>query len=139
MRILLADDQAKVRSALRLCLEQEPGMSVMGEATDADELLAQVRTACPDIVLLDWELPGLQAANPSTGSGQGLLSALRTLCPCLKVIALSGRPETRQVALPAGADAFVSKGDPPEQLLAAVNGCCHRQHNNEFRMERMTE
>ena len=131
MRVLLADDQSKVRSALRLLLEQEPELSGVGEATDADELLAQVGTFRPDIVLLDWELPGLQAPD--------MLSALRALCPYLKVIALSGRPEARQAALAAGADAFVSKGDPPEQLLAAVNGCCHRQHNNEFRMERMTE
>ena len=139
MRVLLADDQSKVRSALRLLLEQQPGVSILGEAVDTTGLLGWVKATRPDLVLLDWELPGLQAANPSTGSGQGLLSALRTLCPCLKVIALSGRPEARQAALDAGADAFVSKGDPPEQLLAAVNGCCHRQHNNEFRMERMTE
>ena len=131
MRVLLADDQSKVRSALRLLLDQEPELSVVGEATEADELLAQVGTACPDIVLLDWELPGL--------SRHDLLSTLRARCPHLKVIALSGRPEARQAALAAGADAFVSKGDPPEQLLAAVNDCCHRQHNNKFRMERMTE
>jgi two-component system response regulator DesR len=131
MRVLLADDQAKVRSALRLRLEQEPGINVVGEATEADELLAQVGAARPDIVLLDWELPGLPRNDA--------LSALRARCPHLKVIALSGRPEARRAALEAGADAFVSKGDPPEQLLAAVNDCCHRQHNNEFRMERMTE
>ncbi len=120
MRVLLADDQSKVRSALRLLLEQEPELSVVDEATDADELLAQAGTAYPDIVLLDWELPGTPRHD--------LLSALRARCPHLKVIALSGRPEARGAALTAGADAFVSKGDPPERLLAAVNDCCHRQH-----------
>ena len=117
MRVLLADDQSKVRSALRLLLEQEPGMSVVGEAAEAEDLLAQVRAVHPDLVLLDWELPGLQAANP-------VLPTLRALCPHLSVIALSGRPGARRAALAAGADAFVSKGDPPEQLMAAVNGCC---------------
>ena len=131
MRVLLADDQSKVRSALRLLLEQEPELSGVSEATDADELLAQVGTFRPDIVLLDWELPGLEA--------DGLLPTLRELCPRLKVIALSGRPEACRAALAAGADAFVSKGDPPERLLAAVNDCCHRRHNNKFRMERMAE
>jgi len=53
MHVLLADDQSKVRSALRLLLEQEPELNVVGEATKADELLAQVGTVCPDIVLLD--------------------------------------------------------------------------------------
>jgi DNA-binding NarL/FixJ family response regulator len=42
MRVLLADDQSKVRSALRLLLKQEPGMSVVGEAVEAEDLLAQV-------------------------------------------------------------------------------------------------
>jgi len=119
MHVLLADDQAKVRSALRLVLEQQPGVSILGEAVDATGLLDWVRAVCPDVVLLDWELPGLKADS--------LLPTLRQLCPHLKVIALSGRPEARQAALAAGADAFVSKGDPPEQLLAAVRDCSHRQ------------
>ena len=139
MRVLLADDQSKVRSALRLVLEQQPGIHVLGEAVDTTGLLDWVTVTCPDLVLLDWELPGLEADGPSTGSGQRLLSTLRELCPCLAVIALSGRPEARRAALDAGADAFVSKGDPPERLLAAVNDCCHRRYNNEFRMERMAE
>jgi DNA-binding NarL/FixJ family response regulator len=114
MRILLADDQAKVRSALRLLLEQEEDIEVLGEAVDATGLLDWVKVASPDLLLLDWELPGL---------GPGLLAALRELCPSLDVIALSGRPESRQAALSAGADAFVSKGDPPEKLLAAICDC----------------
>jgi DNA-binding NarL/FixJ family response regulator len=114
MRILLADDQPGVCSALRLLLEQEPGLRVVGEAAEAEELLAQMQAACPDLVLLDWELPGLDAAS--------LPSALRLRYPQLRVIALSGRPEARQAALQAGADAFVSKGDPPERLLATLRG-----------------
>ncbi len=112
MRVLLADDQNKVRSALRLLLGQEPGLSVVGEAIGVEGLLAQMETACPDLVLLDWELPGLSTAE--------LLPTLRALCPRLRVIALSGRPEARRAALAAGADAFVSKGDPPERLLTTL-------------------
>ena len=119
MRVLIADDQHRVRSALRLMLGQQPGMEVLGEAVDATGLLDWTRVACPDLVLLDWELPGLP--------GNGVLPALRTLCPHLGVIALSGRPEARRAALDAGVDAFVSKGDPPERLLAAVNAACHKQ------------
>ncbi|MGA9350187.1 MAG: response regulator transcription factor [Anaerolineae bacterium] len=130
MRILLADDQPKVRFALRVLLERQPGLQVVGEATDADDLLAQMETACPDLVLLAWELPGLtvdpstsSGQAPSAGSGQGLLTALRRVCPNLFVIALSGRLEVRQAALDAGADAFVCKCDPPERLLAAIADC----------------
>lgn len=119
VRMLIADDQPQVRSALRLLLEQQPDLNVIGEAVDAQGLLDWVRAVCPDMVLLDWELPELPRDD--------VVCALRALCPHLLVIALSGRPEARQAAVDAGVDAFVSKGDPPERLLAAVNDCCDRQ------------
>jgi DNA-binding NarL/FixJ family response regulator len=111
--ILIADDQPQVRRALRLLLEQELGATVVGEAAAAKTLLAQVATGCPDLVLMDWGLPGIAAPN--------LLEALREDCPALAVIVLSGQPEAEQDALRAGADAFVSKADPPERLLAAIH------------------
>ena len=110
--ILIADDQLQVRRALRLLLEQEPGAEVVGEAAEASDLLAQVTAGCPDLVLLDWWLPGMAAED--------LLIALRQTCTELAVIVLSGQPEAEENALAAGADAFVSKADPPEQLLAAI-------------------
>jgi DNA-binding NarL/FixJ family response regulator len=118
MHILIADDQPKVRFALRVLLGRQPGCKVVGEAVNAEDLLAQSKTVCPDLVLLGWELPGLAAIDP--------LTALRRVCPDLIVIALSGRPEARRAALTAGADAFVSKADPPEQLLTAIDECCCR-------------
>lgn len=115
MRVLVADDQAKVRSALRLLVNRQPGIIVQGEAVDTTGLLDWVQAAALDLVLLDWELPG-------PGREQ-LLPRLRAACPRLKVIVLSGRPEAREAALAAGANAFVSKGDPPEALLAAIERC----------------
>jgi len=116
MRILLADEQRKVRFALRVLLERQSGYQVVAEATDAQGLLAQAQVACPNVVLLSWELPGM--------ADMDLLPALRQCCPDLTVIALSGRLGVHQAALEAGADAFVSKGNPPEGLLAAINQCC---------------
>jgi DNA-binding NarL/FixJ family response regulator len=113
MRILLADHRSEVRYALRALLGQRPGLNVVGEAVDANTLMAHVGIACPDLVLLDWRLHGLAALN--------LLPALRGICPKVVVIALSGRPEERQAALDAGVDAFVSKADPPERLLATID------------------
>ena len=118
MRVLLADDQARVRSALRLLMEQQPGFEILGEAVDATGLLDWLKAAHPDLVLLDWELPGLPAAE--------LLRLLHGQWPGLLVVALSSQPGVRQAALDAGADAFVSKGDPPERLLAAVQRCCYK-------------
>ena len=115
MQILLADDQPKVRFGLRVLLERQPGLKVVGEATNAEDLLAQTEADCPDLVLLAWELPGL--------AGGDLLSALRGVCPDSFVIVLSGRTEVRRAALDAGADAFVCKCDPPERLLSAIADC----------------
>jgi DNA-binding NarL/FixJ family response regulator len=115
MRILLADHRSEVRYALRALLGQRPGLNVVGEAVNASTLMTQVGVTCPDLVLLDWRLQGLAAAS--------LLPALRRICPKVAVIALSGRPEERQAALDAGVDAFVSKADPPERLLAAIDDC----------------
>jgi DNA-binding NarL/FixJ family response regulator len=115
MKILLADDQAKVRSALRLLLEHEPGMEILGEAVDVTGLLDWLKAANPDVLVLDWKLPGLPAVT--------LLPQMRSHRPHLRVVALSGLPGSRRVALAAGVDAFVSKGDPPEVLVRTVHAC----------------
>ena len=122
MRILLVDDQPQLRSALQLLLGQEEGMTIVGEVAKADSILAVLETTRPDVALLDWELPGLQAADPPPGFALRLLSELRAHYPGLRIIALSGRPEARQAALLAGVDAFVSKGDPSEYLLRTLRG-----------------
>ena len=112
MYIILADDQFDVRCALKCVLMQEGTIQRIGEAANAAELLAYLRTACPDLVLLDWELPGM--------NGRELIATMRALCPTVRVIALSVRPEAREEALKAGVQGFASKGEPPERLLAAI-------------------
>ncbi len=112
MRVLLADDQVKVRFALRVLLERQPDVAVVGEASDAHELVDQLAATHPDALLLDWELPGLAATRA--------IAALLKTFPELTVIALSGRSEARREAEMAGASAFVSKTDPPECLLAVM-------------------
>jgi DNA-binding NarL/FixJ family response regulator len=112
MRVLIADDQAPVRSAMKLALNQRPGKTVVDEAEDLVQVLNLTGGRRPDLVLLDWELP--------RRGGQAALRGLHAAWPGLAVIALSGRPEARQAALSAGARAFVSKGDPPDRLLEAV-------------------
>jgi len=114
MRILIADDEAPVRSALRLRLEHEPGLKVVGEADGVPGLLAQVRAALPDMVLLDWRLPGLAAGE--------VVPALRALRPGLLIVGLDG-PTDKSATTARLADTVVSKLDPPERLLAALGNC----------------
>lgn len=116
MRILLADPQPKVLYALRVLLERQPGIEVAGQATDAESVLKQAQVVHPDVLLLGWEMPGREERN--------LIASLRECCAKIAIIALSGRSGVGQAALRAGADAFVSKGDPPEQLLSAISNCC---------------
>ena len=111
MRVLIADDQPSVRSALKLVLEQK-GIDVAGDVSDSGELLAWFKTNQADLLLLDWELPD----QPS----KKIIPVLRARAPKLTVIVLNSRPQTRTEAISAGADGFVSKGDPPEYLLSLL-------------------
>ena len=115
MRILIADTQPKVRFALQVLLQRQPDLRVVGEAIDAQSLLWEVETACPDVVLLGWELPGMEM--------DCLVPSLRESCPGIVIIALSGRLEAHRAASKLGVDAFVSKSSPPDQLLAAITHC----------------
>jgi len=120
MQILLADNQPQVRLGLSVLLEHQAGIEIVGEAANARDLLAQSETACPDLILLDWTLPKMQARE--------LLAKLREICPNVAVIVLSGRPEAHQAALEAGANGFVGKYEQPEKLLAAIKEChCAQQ------------
>lgn len=114
LNILVGDAQPRVRFGLRLLLEQQPGWKVTGEAEDAQSLLAHIRSRCPDLVLLDWELPGMPAEQ--------LLGAMREACPNLRVVFMSGKDELHHAALQAGADLFAYKADPPEKLLGMIRG-----------------
>ena len=93
-------------------LKSQPGLAVVGEATNALDLLEQIETAQPTVLILDWGLIDLAPDTPAS---------LRERYPALRVIVISGRTEARAAALAAGAVAFVSKGDPPDRLLMTLN------------------
>jgi DNA-binding NarL/FixJ family response regulator len=112
MRILLADDQMQVRSALRLLLEQEQRVCVVGEAAEATGLLLSVAEMEPDLVLLDWELPGLPIIQ--------LLRLLWYEKPPLKIIAMSSQPQAEQQALNVGVERFICKSAPADQVLSII-------------------
>ncbi len=118
-RILLADDNPGLRSALRLLLETRLEFELIVEARDMEHVLAQVEDARPDLIILDWELPGRPTRER--------VSVLRTLVPHLKVIAFSARPESKTAALAEGAEAFISKNEPPILILDKIQKICQRE------------
>lgn len=115
MRIALADGRSKVRFALRVLLEGQQGLEVVAEAVNAEDLINKANESCPDVLLIDWDLPGL--------NGSKTLQNLREDCPELCVIVMSGRPEASQEALDAGIKHFIHKTSPPELLLSAIEKC----------------
>lgn len=110
-RVLLADGDADVRRALTLLLQTALGLRVVGEAADLTGLAAPDH-AQADLLLVDWPSIGPEAAR--------VLARLRSLNARLRVIVLSTRPEDAAAARAAGADAFLSKVDPPQRVLATV-------------------
>jgi DNA-binding NarL/FixJ family response regulator len=111
LRILIADDDAEVRSALRILLKHQPDLEVISEAAATLDLAGQLAALRPDVLLLDWGL----IESDSNG-----LADLRDVQPDLRIIIISGQSGVQQAALKTGAAAFVSKGDPPERLLTAL-------------------
>lgn len=112
MKILIADDEQKVCSALKLFFEEAAGWVVVAAAGEAYELLTHASNHYPDLVLLDWSLPGMQPA--------ALIADLRQRCPGVQVIVYSGRLGLKKVSLYAGADAFVSKSESTEKLVSVI-------------------
>ncbi len=112
MRVYIADDDAEVRRALRLLLEQEGGYEVVGEAAHTHGLVGLAESAAADLVIIDWELPGQV--------GRRLLAAIHELSQAPRIIAVSTLSDLRERTLGAGADAFAAKCNPPDQLLDIV-------------------
>lgn len=109
-RILLADDNKSSRSALALLLETRLGATIVGEASTMEHLLEQAVIAHPDVILLDWELPGKPEADR--------IVVIRSVAPGARVVVISARPESASQAV--NADAVVNKFDTPEHILAIL-------------------
>jgi DNA-binding NarL/FixJ family response regulator len=116
VRVLIADDQQLVRAGFRLILERQPGVEVVGEATNGDEAVALAERLAPDVVLMDIRMPdldGIQAtrlilANPAAAGVR------------IVILTTFDLDEYVYDALKAGANGFLLKDLSPEQLVAAV-------------------
>ena len=114
IRLLLADDQALVRSALAALLGLDPDFEVVAEVGRGDEVVAAAREFRPDVALLDIEMPGLDGLAAAAAMAHEVASC--------RVIILTtfGRPGYLRPAMESGALGFVVKDAPAEQLADAV-------------------
>lgn len=115
IKVLIADDEALVRTGLRMILQSDPGIEVIAEAGDGNEALAQVRAHRPDVVLMDIRMPHLD--------GLAATQQLSTWPDAPRVLVLTtfNRDEYVYAALQNGAAGFLFKDTPPRDLVSAVH------------------
>jgi DNA-binding NarL/FixJ family response regulator len=118
---MLADDHALVLEGLRGLIEREPDMEVAGAFTDGAALLDALRRSCPDVVVLDLQMPGLD--------GLICLETIRREQLPVKVVILSafGDGGALQSAWEGHADGFTLKTDPPRQTVATIRNVAQGQ------------
>ncbi|MEU9100906.1 response regulator transcription factor [Streptomyces sp. NPDC048361] len=116
IRVVLADDQALLRSAFRVLVDSEPDMEVVGEAADGAEVVTVVHETLPDVVLMDIRMPGTDglAATRAITADPALSTVHVVMLTTFEV------DEYVVQSLRAGASGFLGKGAEPEELLGAI-------------------
>ncbi|MER6331131.1 response regulator [Streptomyces sp. NPDC014983] len=116
IRVLLADDQALLRSAFRVLVDSEPDMEVVGEAADGAQAVLLAKERRPDVVLMDIRMPGTDGLAATR-----LISEDADLAHVRVVILTTFEVDDYVVqSLRAGASGFLGKGSEPEELLSAI-------------------
>jgi DNA-binding NarL/FixJ family response regulator len=112
--VVVADDQAMIRAGLRALIEAEPGLAVLGEATDGKEAAAVTEQARPNVVLMDIQMPVLDGIEAT--------KQIVATVPESRVLILTTFDLDEYVfgAIRAGASGFLLKERPPEELLSAI-------------------
>ncbi|KJK39870.1 LuxR family transcriptional regulator [Streptomyces variegatus] len=116
IRVLLADDQALLRSAFRVLVDSEPDMEVVGEASDGAEAVRLTKEQHADVVLMDIRMPGTDglAATRMISADPGLADVRVVILTTFEV------DDYVVQSLRAGASGFLGKGSEPEELLSAI-------------------
>jgi DNA-binding NarL/FixJ family response regulator len=115
IRVVIAEDHAVVRQALRIMLDMEPDVTVVGEAGDGEEAVSLVQELKPDLVILDVRMGGMDGVEATR--------QLHQLDPKIAILILTGFDDTDVLltAVEAGAHGFLLKDSSNEELLDAIH------------------
>jgi DNA-binding NarL/FixJ family response regulator len=116
IRVLIADDQAMVRTGLSLILRPYEDIEIVGEASDGHEAVEAARRLRPDVVLMDVRMPRMDGIEAT----RRLLAAGVSHRPRVLVLTTFDLDEYVYDALRAGAGGFMLKDEPPDRLLAGI-------------------
>lgn len=116
IRVLICDDQAIARQGLEMILSTAGDINVVGTAQDGQDAYTQALQIQPDVVLMDLKMPNV--------SGVQATRMLRKQNPDLRILVLTTYADDEWVyeAIQAGANGYLLKDTPPEQLIAAIRG-----------------
>ena len=117
IRVLIADDQALVRGGIRMILETQADIVVVGEAADGDRAVAMTHKLAPNVVLMDIRMPGTDGVQATRAITRDRAPGDR---PHVLVVTTFDLDHYVYQALKAGASGFLLKDEPPERLAAAV-------------------
>lgn len=114
IRLLLVDDHQIVRAGLRMLLQTEPDIEIVGEASSGDEALQAARTLHPDVIVMDIAMSGM--------GGIEATRQIKSLCPNTAVLALTMYEDEQHffAMLHAGASGYVPKRAAPDELAQAI-------------------
>lgn len=116
IRVVLADDHLVVRAGIRMLLEQDPNIEVVGEADNGEQAIELVSLHSPDVLLLDMEMPGK--------NGVVVAQELTRMKAKVRILGLSAHDDAQYVSslLQNGAVGYLTKGEAPDKMVSAVHG-----------------
>ena len=128
MRMLLATADPDLRLSLELLFDEQPGVQIVGIASEGEGLQALLRTTRSHLILADWNLPGLLLS--------AIIDEARQMQPSINTLIMVNSGEGLEPARDSGADAVVLKGTPPDHLLAVFwrlqRQIIHKQETSKY-------
>lgn len=113
-KIMIVEDNPRARRALKALMSQQVGIDVTAEASNGQEAICNIKGEVPDIVIMDMRMPVMDGFEAT--------KIIKANWPQIKVVAMTMYPDCQSEAFCAGADAFLVKGGPLEELLSMVTG-----------------